>query len=111
MSTADELPDIFPLEGTPPLDFACDREEQNEFLHERAWPDQERMLSVTYLAHSKGIGVGFMTLAMDAIKLQSKEKPETGIPYFRFPAVKIAKLGTDKRGEGRGVGKSLVAFA
>lgn len=104
-------PDIFRLEGKPPLDFDCDRDEQNEFLHARAIEDQTRMLSVTYLAHASGIVVGFMTLAMDAIALQTKEKPDSNIPYKRFSAVKIAQLATDRRWQGRGIGKSMVAFA
>jgi GNAT superfamily N-acetyltransferase len=103
-------PDIFRLEGKPPLDFDCDRDEQNEFLQGRAFEDQARMLSVTYLAHTSGITVGFMTLAMDAIALQSKEKPDSSIPYKRFSAIKIAQLATDRRWKGRGIGKSMVAF-
>jgi GNAT superfamily N-acetyltransferase len=106
-----EWPEVFPLDGTPPYDFSCSREEQNNFLRDRAWPEQQDGLSVTYLAHLNGITVGFMTLAMDAITLQTSEKPRSIIRLVRFPAVKVAQLAIHKNWERRGLGQKLVALA
>lgn len=106
-----EWPEIFPLDGTPPYDFRCSREEQNVFLRERAWTEQEDGFSVTYLAHLNGVTVGFMTLAMDAIVLQTSEKPRSEIRLVRFPAVKVAQLAIHENWERRGLGQKLVALA
>lgn len=103
--------EIFPLEGTPPLTFRCTRDEQNDFLHGRAWDEQRQGFSVSYLAHRSGIMVGYMTLTMDGIPLQQRERPSGRIKLMRFPALKLAQLGVDERWEGRGIGKQLVAFA
>lgn len=109
-SHLDEI-ELFPLEGTPPYDFRCNRDEQNVFLHARAHSDQRDGFSVTYLAYYKGVTAGYMTLAMDAVPLQTKEKPRSDIRIVKFPAVKLAQLAVDHRWEGRGLGKQLVALA
>jgi GNAT superfamily N-acetyltransferase len=106
-----ESPEIFPLESTPPYDFRCGREEQNTFLHTRAWPEQQDGFSVTYLAHLHGVTVGFMTVAMDAIPLQTREKPRSDIKFVEFPAMKIVQLAVDHRWERQGIGQSMVALA
>lgn len=111
MTEDEELPAIFPLEGTPPRDFECTRVEQNDFLHERAWSEQAEGFSVTHLAQLHGIVVGYMTLAMDAIPLQTSEKPRSDLRLVRFPAMKIVQLAVDARWEGRGFGQHLVASA
>lgn len=105
-----EFPEIFPLESAPPYDFRCRRDEQNAFLHARAWPEQQDGFSVTYLAHLHGVAVGFMTVAMDSIPLQTREKPRSDIKFVEFPAVKIVQLAVHERWEGRGIGRAIVAL-
>lgn len=102
--------ELFALEAAPPPDFRCTRDDQNAFLHDRAWPEQQLGLSVTYLAHWFGIVVAFMTVCMDAIPLQTREKPSKNLMLVRFPAIKIAQLATRDSWEGRGIGKHLVAL-
>lgn len=103
--------ELFPLEGPAPYGFRCKREEQNSFFYERAWPEQQQGFSLTYLAHLSGIVVGYMTVAMDAIPLQTREKPHSSIGIVRFPALKLAQLAVHVNWEGQGVGKHLVALA
>lgn len=103
--------ELFPLGETVPSDFRCDRKEQQEFLHERAVTEQDDGFSVTYLAHARGVVVAYMTLAMDAIALQTKEKPRNEITLVRFPAMKLAQLAVDQWWERQGIGKNMVAFA
>lgn len=109
--TDPDIPHLIPLESYPPYTCQCSAEEQQEFLHERAVPDQQDDLSRTYLAHLNGTVVGYLTLTMDAIELETKEKRRSSIPYRRLPALKLAQLAVDYRWEGRGIGKQLVAFA
>lgn len=99
------------LEGNPPQDFRCSRDDQNEFLRERALTNQRDGFSVTHLAYLDGVVVGYLTLAMDAIALQMKEKPRSDIRIVRFPAVKLAQLAVDERWERRGIGKQLVVLS
>lgn len=106
-----EAMELVPLEAAPPPDFRCSRKEQNEFLHERAWDEQQVGLSVTYLALLHGIVVGYLAVTMDALPLQTSEKPASDLKIVRFPAIKLAQLATRDRWEGRGIGKHLIALA
>lgn len=103
--------ELFPLESAAPMDFRCARAEQNDFLHSRSVSDQAEGFSVTYLGHFQGVAVSFMTLAMDAIKLQTSEKPRSDIKIVRFPAVKVAQLGVDERWDRRGIGRHMISLA
>ena len=102
---------LFPLEGNAPMDFRCRRAEQNDFFHHHASSDQSDGFSVTYLGHVQGVAAAFMTLAMDAVPLQTKEKPRSDTSIVRFPAIKLAQLAVDERWEGRGIGRHMVSLA
>ena len=62
------------LAGPPETGFDCGREEQTAFLYERAWEDQQALLSVTYLYHLNGILAAYATICMDAITLSRRER-------------------------------------
>lgn len=106
-----EVIELVPLEAAPPPDFRCSRKEQNEFLQERAWDEQQLGLSVTYLALLNGIVVGYLTVSMDALPLQTSEKPASHLTIVRFPAIKLAQLATRDGWENRGIGRHLIALA
>ena len=106
-----EAIELVPLEAAPPPDFRSSRKEQNEFLHGRAWDEQQLGLSVTYLALLSGIVVGYLTVTMDALPLQTSEKPASRLKIVRFPAIKLAQLATRDSWEDRGIGKHLIALA
>jgi hypothetical protein len=52
MVSPDEIA-IRTLDGSPEPGFDCGRSDQNAFLYERAWPDQQEQVSVTYLYYVK----------------------------------------------------------
>jgi GNAT superfamily N-acetyltransferase len=89
----------------PPFD--CGREMQNRFLRERAWHDQQEMVSVTYLYHMQGSLVGYATLAMGSVVLGTREKPRS-IPYRTIAALRLLQLGVDRRFQGRGLGREVL---
>lgn len=98
------------LEAPPPAGFDCGAEEQNRFLHQRAWADQGKGISVTHLVYIKGIPAAYVTLMNDRIRLGSREKPR-GVSYQLVPAVKIAQLGVDEAFGGHGLGRFMVGYA
>lgn len=55
------------LAGPPPHSFDCGHDEQNLFLRERAWPDQQALLSTTYLLSDGNELAGFATVCMSGI--------------------------------------------
>jgi GNAT superfamily N-acetyltransferase len=106
-----EMPELIPLEAYPPYLFSCGADEQQEFLLERAVPEQEEELSRTYLAQLHGMVVGYFTLAMDAIELEASVPRPAAMPTRRLPAIRLVHLAVDDQWERRGIGKMLVAAA
>jgi len=96
------------LEGPPEPGFDCGNPEQNEFLYERAWADQQESTSVTYQYFVDGAFAGFATVAMDGLALAFRERG----PHIRYETVgatKLAQLGVDVRFQGHGLGETIVA--
>lgn len=108
------LDDLDPrrLDGQPDvaMPFDCGREEQNAYLREHAWDDQQNGFSVTWMAEVKGIIAGYVTLTMDGLELYGFERPDGG-RYKEYPAIKIGQLGVDKSFQGLHIGQYLIAFA
>jgi GNAT superfamily N-acetyltransferase len=104
---ADELV-VRTLDGPPEAGFDCGRDEQNRFLYERAWPDQEAQLSVTYLYYVKGMLAAYATVCMDALPLGRRER-EAGVVYQDIGALKLAQLGVHRSFHGAGLGRLVVA--
>jgi GNAT superfamily N-acetyltransferase len=98
------------LGGPPPPEFDCGRDDQNAFLRQRAWVEQEALLSTTYLLMAGGNLAAFVTLCMSGISLDRRER-EPAIRFQEVAAVKLAQLGVDRSFQGRGLGGNLVGFA
>lgn len=98
------------LDAPPPADFDCGAEEQNRFLHEWAWRDQRKGISVTHLIFVKGIAGAYVTLMADRIRLGPRERPK-GVGYQLVPALKIAQLAVARRFAGYGLGRFAVGYA
>ncbi len=96
------------MEGPPPSGFDCAREAQNLFFYQQAWPDQEESISTTYLYYVQGIVAAYATVCMHAIVLGTREKPRS-IRYKQIPAVHLAQMGVDRRFQGTGMGRRVVA--
>src|SRR3954454_7346300 len=90
------------LDGPPEAGFDCGREDQNVFLYERAWEDQQEKASATYLYHVNGMLAGYATVCMDALPLGKRERG-LRIRYKEVGALKLAQLGVDLRFQGRGL--------
>lgn len=101
--------DIHQLDGEPPSDFDCGREEQTEFLYALARRYHEADLGKTYLVFVKGVLAAFFTLANDALTLGSRERGRD-IPHPSVPALKLGQLAVDRRFQGSGLGRALVGF-
>ena len=95
------------LSGTPPSGFDCQREAQNEFLYDLAWPDQRQRLSTTYIYSAGGAPVAYTAVCMDAVVLGTREKP-VALRYRNIGALKLAQLGVHHEFQGRGIGAVAV---
>lgn len=96
------------LDGEPPLDFDCGRVAQNQFLYNSAARDQGEWISCTYLHFLRGICVAYATVCMDSLPLGTREKPRS-IRYKYIGALKLAQLGVDRRVQGRGLAREVIA--
>ncbi|HEX8695555.1 MAG TPA: hypothetical protein VF746_24290 [Longimicrobium sp.] len=86
------------LDGFPPFGFDCHRPEQNAFLYERAWPEQQDSLSTTYLFFRDGRLAAYATVLMDSLSLSRSERGS--IPYRYVSALKLGQMGVDSRFQG-----------
>lgn len=102
--------DILPLAEPPRAHFDCGADEQNRFLHERAWRDQRNGISITHLLDVDGAAAGYVALLNDRIRLGIRERPQ-GVTYQFVSGVKIAQLAVSTRFAGRGLGKFLVRYS
>lgn len=97
------------LDGPPPAHFDCGRDDQNLFLHQRAWLDQQALLSTTYLLKDGWSLAAFVTLCMSGVSLHRHERGPA-IRYQDVGALKLAQLGVDQSFQRRGLGRDAVAF-
>jgi len=91
-------------------DFECDNQDLNEFLQTDAIQYQNERLAVTRLIYFKDTPAGYFTLVSDSIEVAAIHSGDgtTEYPYRRYPALKIARLATDRRYQKRGVGKAML---
>jgi GNAT superfamily N-acetyltransferase len=96
------------LDDAPPRGFDCEREPQNRFFYEYAWPDQQERISATHLYYVDGTLAAYCTLCIDALELGTREREKT-IRYKRVGAAKLAQLGVDVHFQGSGLGRLVVS--
>ena len=97
------------LDAPPPAEFDCGRDDQNVFLRQRAWLDQQALLSTTYLLKDGWKLAAFVTLCMSGVSLHRHERGPA-IHYQDVGALKLAQLAVDRAFQGRGLGSDAVAF-
>lgn len=94
--------------------FSCGEPSRDTFLERHAWQNQQRHhLGVTYVAvddASRRV-VGYFTAAMAAIAPEACDRPVSPGHYSSVPALRIARLGVDRRVQGVGVGSELLFAA
>lgn len=98
------------LDGPAPRRFDCGRDDQNAYLHERAWADQQEWISTTYLFFVEGLPAAYSTLCLDSVPLARDERGPA-ILFGRVGAVKLAQLGVHHSFQGHGLGATAVGFA
>ncbi|MBW2175158.1 MAG: GNAT family N-acetyltransferase [Deltaproteobacteria bacterium] len=99
-------------------DFDCEDPDLNDFFQSDAPNYKSQLLAETYAFYlledkKKKIGpLAFVALANDVIKLSGSQKERLihkDKRYLKvYPAVKIARLGVNKRFKRKGVGTSIV---
>jgi GNAT superfamily N-acetyltransferase len=93
--------------------FCCKNDDLNDFLKNDALSNQEQLISKTYVCYYRGHFTGYFTLTTDTIKVKSVDDSDCvdDFPYSRYPAVKLARLATDKRFERKGIGSHMLFAA
>lgn len=102
------LPERRRLDISAPLDFTSGRHDQDMFLRERAWWDQQQRPSTTYLYHMDNSVAAYATVCMWSILLGTREKP-AGVRYKTIAALLLAQLGVHEIWQGNGLGRMVVA--
>jgi len=92
--------------------FNSTEKKLNDFLKEDALENQQRLISITYLCCHSNQLIGYVTLTSDIIRKKDVWSDDhIEAPYKEYPAIKIARLATDKKYEKRGVGTFLLLAA
>jgi GNAT superfamily N-acetyltransferase len=92
--------------------FDCGREELNRYLVRYAWQNQQAGAAQTYVGIVGEVIVGYHTLAVASVTLEdAPERLTKGLAKHPVPVMLLARLATDQRWQGKGVGKSLLRDA
>jgi GNAT superfamily N-acetyltransferase len=92
-----------------PTAFDCGHEDLNDFIKNDCPGQIEKRLSVTKLALYDGAIVGYITLLADSITLHPDE--QEGIAFKQVPALKIGRLGIEKKYQNQRIGTALMRYA
>jgi GNAT superfamily N-acetyltransferase len=96
----------------PVEDFDCSSEELNRYLVRYAWQNQQAGAAQTYVGIVGEIIVGYHTLAVGHVMLEDAPARLTkGLAKHPVPIMLLARLATDRRWQGQGVGKALLRDA
>ena len=92
--------------------FDCGREELNRYLVRYAWQNQQAGAAQTYVGVVGDVIVGYHTLAVGHVTLEdAPERLTKGLAKHPVPIMLLARLATDHRWRGKGVGKALLRDA
>ncbi|MGB6199984.1 MAG: GNAT family N-acetyltransferase, partial [Candidatus Acidiferrales bacterium] len=93
-------------------EFDCGRDELNRYLWRYAWQNQQAGAAQTYVGLVGEAIVGYHTLAVGQVTLEDAPARLTkGLARHPVPIMLLARLATDRRWQGRGVGKALLKDA
>jgi GNAT superfamily N-acetyltransferase len=94
------------------LNFDCGDEDLNEFILNDSMKNIKSRLSVVYLCKYKGEIVGYVAVSNDSIKIRKEDKKrigkKIGTKYSHYPAIKIGRLGIDKKYQNKKVGTTII---
>lgn len=92
--------------------FDCGREELNRYLVRYAWQNQQARVAQTYVGIVGAGIVGYHTLAVGQVAREdAPERLTKGLAKHPVPIMLLARLATDRRWPGQGVGKALLRDA
>lgn len=92
--------------------FDCGRDELNRYLWRYAWQNQQAGAAQTYVGLVGEAIVGYHTLAVGQVTLEDAPARLTkGLARHPVPIMLLARLATDRRWQGQGVGKALLKDA
>lgn len=91
-------------------DFDCGCEELNVFLKCYARQNDKNRMGKTFVLFEGSVAAGFVTLCSGSIDYDELPK-NYKLPRYPIPAIRIARLGVDKRFQGKGYGKELLSFS
>ncbi|EGL20013.1 MULTISPECIES: GNAT family N-acetyltransferase [unclassified Paenibacillus] len=90
--------------------FDCEDEEMNRFFREECLEEQNFGLNKTFVLYYCGDLAAFCSICADRISLASSEKEVSQLPRNSVPAVKIARLGRDKKYKDLKLGRYLMEY-
>jgi GNAT superfamily N-acetyltransferase len=96
----------------PVENFDCGREELNRYLARYAWQNQQAGAGQTYVGIVGEVIVGYHTLAVASVTVEdAPERLTKGLAKHPVPIMLLARLATDRRWQGQGIGKALLRDA
>jgi GNAT superfamily N-acetyltransferase len=92
--------------------FDCGNPEFNDFIRNDALTDQRNGYSITYAGMIGGALAAFVTLIAAAYRTEDfRAAGRDGYHYRDIPAVKIARMATDRKVQRNGCGRALVDYS
>jgi GNAT superfamily N-acetyltransferase len=92
--------------------FDCGREALNRYLRRYAWQNQQAGAAQTYLGIADEAIIGYHTLAVGQVTIDDAPARLTkGLAKHPVPIMLLARLATDRRWQGQGVGRALLKDA
>lgn len=102
---------IIPLsKRTDVASFCCTNGDLNDFFKRDSLKNQEELISKTYVCYYLDHLAGYFTITTDTLQVRSVDDSDCvdDYPYSRYPAVKLARLATDKRYQRMGIGTYML---
>lgn len=92
--------------------FDCGKESLNVWLKRFALINQQSDSAQTYVVHRDGVVVGYYALTAGSVRPEeSPERVAKGLAKHPIGVILLARLATDKREQGKGLGKALLKDA
>ena len=92
--------------------FDCGNERLNNWLRRFALTNQQSDSSQTYVAHRRSVIVGYYSLTAGSVRPEdAPERVSKGLAKHPIGVILLARLATDKREQGKGLGKALLKDA
>ncbi len=96
-------------------DFDCGIEDLNRYLRQFAIPNDKKNIGKTFVAvekHDLNKPIGYYTVSIAQILINElPDSAKKGLPRYPIPAMRIGKLATDFKFQGKNIGAKLLKDA